>query len=193
MPSILAINRLMGAPSPAQGKTAIPAFALGSNTETLITDQTGGTATLNPVPGGALSSGTTATTSFGLALDGYPFKVRAAFKVTTGGTSTAIVALYVGTTIVSGNKVATVTSQSLASISASGFLEATLIWDVLSQKLNGLQQSVFGTTNNAPAAITNTNIAVTTQAGLQFVLTANLGSNVTGSTFVITEFVLEAV
>lgn len=188
------LDRLVGAPSPAQGTKAVPSLALGSNTETLFTNQLAATAILNPVNPSWLS-GAAAAPSFGVNLDGFAFRVRATFKVTTGGTSTAIIAIYSGSTITAGNKVATITSQSLVTTSDSGFLEATLIWDSVSQKLKGIQQGQFGTTIVTPAILTGSSgsIAITTQAGLTFCCTANLGSNVTGSTFVLTEFAAEVV
>ena len=190
MPNQNIIERLVGANSPAQGSLAIPALILGSNTETLFTNQLGNTAILNP-PGGQFA-GAASAPSFGSSLDGFAFKVRATFKCSTGGTSTAIISIYAGTTINAGNKIATITSQSLTTASASGFLEATLIWDSVSQKLSGLQSGAFGTT--AVSATTTANQpTVTTLAGLQFVATANLGSNVAGNTFTLTEFVMEVV
>lgn len=192
MPNANVFERLVGAGSPAQGSNAIPALALASNTETLFTNQLGNTAIAAP-NGGILASTGVAGTSFGSSLDLFPFKVRVVFRATTGGSSTAIIALYVGSTIVSGNKIATITSQSLATTSASGYLEANMIWDSVSQKLNGTQLGAFGTQVVSSTALSNTNISVTSLSGLQFVCSANLGSNVSGNTFVISEFVMEAV
>jgi hypothetical protein len=195
MPNANVIARMVGANAPAQGALVIPSLTLASNAETLFTLQSGGTAILAPFPPGQFTGAATAP-SFGSGYDGFPFKVRASFKCTTGGTSTAIIAMYcnqVGTTITSGNKVATITSQSLVTLPASGFLEAYLIWDGVSLKLNGIQSGTFGTTAVSAIAITNTNIAIPALANLNFSLTANLGSNVAGSIFTITEFVVETV
>src|SRR5215472_3545804 len=191
MPNQNTLNRLVGAGSPAQGSLAVPVLALASNTETLFTNQAGGVAVLYPLPP------TTTQAGFGSGFDGFPFRVRAAFKVTTGGTSTAIISIYanqVGTTITSGNKVATITSQSLATTSTSGYLQATLIWDSTYLKLSGGQEGAFGTTVvTGGAALTNTAISIPAFSNLNFSVTANLGSNVSGNNFWLTEFAIEAV
>jgi hypothetical protein len=192
MPNANTIMRLVGAPTPAQGTVAVPALSLANNTETLFVDQTGGTALLF-TPGGTLASGTTGATSFGVNQDGFPFRVRAAFKATTGGSSTAIISIYAGSTIVSGNKLGTVTSQSLATTSTSGFLILDLIWSNIDQKLVGTQSGIFGSGSAVSfAALTNTGVAVTSLANMKFCISANLGSSVT-ATFVLTEFCIEAV
>lgn len=195
MPNANTISRFVGANTPAQGANVIPSLTLASNTETLFTAQAGGSAIIFPQPVGQLLAATAAP-SFGQGFDGFPIRVRIAFKVTTGGTSTAIIAIYanqVGTTITSGNKVATITSQSLATASASGWLEATLIWDSIGKVLSGGQQGSFGTTVvTGNAALTNTAIAISALANLNFSATANLGSNVSGSIFAVTEFCVDA-
>jgi len=196
MPNASTVSRMAGANAPAQGSLVIPSLTLASNTETLFSVQSGGAAILYPQPTGQVVGASTAP-SFGSGYDGFPFKLRAAFKVTTGGTSTAIISIYanqVGTTITSGNKVATITSQSLATASASGWLEATLIWDSVGLKLSGGQQGSFGTTVvTGNAALTNTAISIPALTNLNFSITANLGSNVSGSIFTITEFVIDEV
>lgn len=197
MPNANVIARMIGGNSPAQGSNAIPSLTLASNTETLFTVQAGGgPAVLSPFPPGQFTAAAAAP-SFGAGFDGFPFKVRVAFKCTTGGTSTAIIAIYanqVGTTITSGNKVATITSQSLTTLPASGWLEATLIWDSVYKTLSGGQQGAFGTTVvTGNAALANTAISIPALANLNFSVTANLGSNVSGSIFAITEFVIETV
>jgi hypothetical protein len=195
MPNANVIARMMGANTPAQGVNAIPSLTLASNTETLFLNQAGNPAVIAPFPPGQVL-GAAAAPSFGSGFDGFPFKVRCAFKVTTGGTSTAIIAMYVNqvsTTITSGNKIATVTSQSLVTLPTSGFLESYCIWDSVSLKLNGIQSGAFGTTAVSAIANTTTNIAVPALANLNFSVTANLGSNVAGSIFTITEFVVETV
>lgn len=184
--AIQLVDRLVGANSPAQGTKAVNSLTLASNTETLFLNAAGGTAQLLPVPGGQLPGATTAP-SFGSGLDGWKAIVRVAFKVTTGGTSTAIMAIYQGATITSGNKLATITSQSLVTASASGVLEAHLIWDSVAQVWSGWQQGTFGTaTPLASTALSNTAVSVTSMANLAFCFTANLGSNVSGSKFAIT-------
>ena len=196
MPNANVISYFKGGNSPTQGPNAIPSLTLASNTETLFTVQSGGTAILSPQPVGQIL-GATAAPSFSTGFDGNMFKVRATFKVTTGGTSTAIISMYcnqVGTTITSGNKIATVTSQSLVTASAGGFLEAVVFWDSIGKVLVGYQNGIFGSGSLvAGAALTNAAVSISALANLNFSLTANLGSNVAGSIFAIGEFVVEAV
>src|SRR6266567_2089239 len=182
MPNANVIQRFVGANTPAQGANVIPSITLVTTTEQLFAAQAGGTAIIAPFPPAQFVGATTAP-SFGSGFDGFPFKVRAAFKCTTGGTSTVIMSMYcnqVGTTITSGNKVATVTSQSLVTLSASGFLEYTCIWDSVSLKLNGIQSGAFGTTAVSAIAGTTTNIAIPALANLNFSMTAANASSVTG-------------
>jgi hypothetical protein len=183
------IDRIVGAPSPAQGKKASPALLFTTNTEALFLDATGGTATLSALPASGPLGATTAPSYPGV-MDGIPFKVRACFKVTTGGTSTVIIAIYAGTTITSGNKVASITSPSLATASTSGWLEAYLIWDNVAQKFSGYQVGAFGTaTPLANTALSNTAVTVTTSlATMQFVCTGNMGTGSITSTMVLTDF-----
>lgn len=194
MPNANVIQRFVGSNTPAQGANVMPSITLVTTTEQLFTVQSGGTAIIAPFPPGQPTGAATAP-SFGSGFDGFPFKVRLAFKATTGGTSTVVVALYanqVGTTITSGNKVATITSQSLATASASGWLEATLIWDAIGLKLSGGQQGAFGTTVvTGNAALTNTAISIPTLSNLNFAATATNGSSVTGTIVTVTEFVVE--
>jgi len=196
MPNANTISRYVGGNTPAQGANVMPSITLVTTTEQLFTVQSGGSAILFPQPT-PQPLAATAAPSFASGFDGLPFRVRAAFKVTTGGTSTCVISLYanqVGTTITSGNKVATITSQSLATASASGWLEATLIWDSIAKVLSGGQQGSFGTTVvTGNAALTNTAISIPALANLNFSLTATNGSSVTGTIVACTEFVIDAV
>lgn len=196
MPNSNVVSRFVGAGSPAQGVNVIPSITLVTTTEQLFAAQIGGTAIIFPQPVGQLT-GATVAPSFGSGFDGFPFKVRAAFKCTTGGTSTVVFSIYanqVGTTITSGNKVATITSQSLATASTSGWLEAYLIWDSIGKTLSGGQQGAFGTTVvTGNAALTNTAISIPALANLNFSCTATNGSSVTGTIVAVTEFAVETV
>lgn len=196
MPNSNNISRFVGGNTPAQGTNAIPSITLVTTTEQLFAAQVGGTAILYPQPTGQILAATAAP-SFGVGFDGLPFKVRAAFKCTTGGTSTVVFSIYanqVGTTITSGNKVATITSQSLVTASASGWLEATLIWDSIGKVLSGGQQGSFGTTVvTGNAALTNTAISIAALSNLNFSCTATNGSSVTGTIVAVTEFCIDTV
>jgi hypothetical protein len=195
MPNANVIARFVGGNTPTQGPNAVPSITLVGTTEQLFKVQSpSGTAILAPFPPGQPLGASTAP-SFGAGFDGFPFKVRAAFKVTTGGTSTCVINMYanqVGTTITSGNKVATITSQSLATASASGWLEATLIWDSIGLVLSGGQQGSFGTTVvTGNAALTNTAISIPALSNLNFAMTATNGSSVTGTIVTLTEFCID--
>lgn len=183
MPSANTIDRLLGAASPAQGTKAIPVTTLLTNVEKLILDQTANAAVVAVQPQASFAT-------LG-SQDLFKFVVRATFKTTTGGTSTSVVSIYKGNTIVSGNKLASITSQSLATLSASGFLEAHLIWDSTALVLSGYQVGAYGTTLGDIAALTNTAVACANQQALQFCITATNGSSVTGTTFTIGEFCVE--
>jgi hypothetical protein len=100
--------------------------------------------------------------------------------------------MYVGNTIVSGNKIASVTSGSLATTTASGWLEAYGIWDSTSTKISALQHGMYqGGTAVTEAAATNASIVVANLAGLQFCISATNGSSVAGTTFTLTAFCLD--
>jgi hypothetical protein len=184
MPNANTVDRVVGAGSPAQGTKAAPAITLVGTTEKLVLDQTGATAIVSAQPVGQ-------PTTLGPS-DDLKFVVRATFKTTTGGSSTSVVNLYVGNAIVSGNKLASITSQSLATASASGFIEAHCIWDSTAKVISGYQLAAYGTASPiAAAALTSTAISVTATTGLTFCISATNGSSVTGTTFTLGELCLE--
>ena len=195
MPNANVISRFQGGGSPTQGANAVPAITLVATTEQLFAVQSGGTAILSPQPTGQILAATAAP-SYGTGFDGFPFRVRAAFKTTTGGTSTVIINMYcnqVGTTITAGNLIATITSQSLVTASASGYLEFYGIWDSVSKVLNGTQLGAFGTSVKSSVVAASTNVSIPALSNLNFSLTATNGSSVTGTIVALTEFVVEAV
>lgn len=186
MPNANTVDRIVGAGSPAQGVKVAPTITLTATTEKLVLDQTGATAVVSFQPSAQ-------PTSTGPA-DLFKFIVRATFKTTTGGTSTSVVNIYVGSSIVAGNKLCSITSASLATASASGFLEAHCIWDSTTQVISGFQLAAYGAaTPIAATALTNTAISVTAPASLKFCITATNGSSVTGTTFSLGDFCVEAV
>jgi hypothetical protein len=201
MPNSNLISRYVGAGSPAQGTNIIPSLSFTTNTEALFTNQAGGVAVIYPQPVGQVLGATTAP-SYGSGFDGFAFKVRAVFKLTVTATSTTgIISIYanqVSTTITSGNKVATVTSQSLSggttTAYTSGFLEAYCIWDSLGLTLSGLQTGVFGSGSAVSSvALTNTAISIPALTNLNFSLTGNTGTGSKAAQFAITEFAVETV
>jgi|SRR5215831_9478664 len=184
MPNANTVDRIVGANSPAQGTKVVPTITLVTTTEKLFLDQTGATAVVSFLPSAAPTTGA--------PQDLFAFIVRATFKTTTGGTATSIINIYVGNTIVAGNKLGSVTSQSLATASASGFLEIHCIWDSTTKVLSGYQEAAYGTsTPIANTALANTAISVTSTSALQFCITATNGSSVTGTTVTLGEFCVE--
>ncbi len=189
MPNANTIDRITGGATGGdqQGTKFAPAITLVTTGIQTVKDQTGGVATVYAMPQGAISA-------LG-PFDTFRFKVRVTFKTTTGGTSTSVVSIYLGNpaTAVSGNILATITSQSLVSLSASGYLEADLIWDSKSLILSGTQVGAYGTTVVSQTVITNTGLTAATIANLLFSVAANNASSVTGTTFQIGEFCTETV
>src|SRR5258708_36677773 len=175
MPNANTIDRVVGGGSPTQGTKVAPTITLAATTEKLCLDQTGATLQVQAYPPSGPATGG--------SQDLFAFKVRATFKTTTGGTSTSVINIYKGVTITSGNKLCSITSPSLATLSASGFLEAYCIWDATTLVLSGYQTGAYGTsTPLANTALTNTAIAVANQQALVFSITAPNGSSATGTT-----------
>lgn len=184
MPSANTVDRVVGAGSPAQGTKAAPTITLVTTTEKLVLDQTGATAVVVVQPISQLSPGGPS--------DLFKFIVRATFKTTTGGTSTSVVNIYVGSTVVAGNKLCSITSASLATASASGFLEAHCIWDSTTKVISGYQAAAYGAASPlANTALTNTAISVTSPSALTFCISATNGSSVAGTTFTLGELAVE--
>jgi len=184
MPNVNTTDRVVGANSPAQGTKAAPTITLVTTTEKLVLDATGATAVIAAQP-------TSQPTSAG-PLDTFKFVVRATFKTTTGGASTSVVNIYVGNAIVSANKLCSITSQSLSTASASGFLEAHCIWDSTAKVISGYQTGAYGTaTPLANTALTNTAISVASPSAMTFCITATNGSSVVGTTFTLGELAVE--
>lgn len=195
MPNVNTIERLVGANSPAQGSNTIPAFAPTGTSAAVVVNQLGGTnaAVLTVAGAQMLSASTTATTTGVTALnfDGFPFKLRIVGKVTTGASLNVTVAIQQGatTTVTSGNTIATTGAVAVNSTSANFFLEATLLWDGVTGKLNGY---FMGQINNSLVDLTlvTNAVAITAQSSLQFVPVVTVSAT-TGVTMTITEFVAE--
>lgn len=187
---------LLGAPSPAQGALAIPAYVPVGTSATILTNQLGGAAVLN-VGAGQLVSGAAAQPSFAVNFDGTPFRLRINGKITTGASTNLTVAIQVGnsTTVVAGNTIATTGSLAVNTTSANFQLECVCIWDNVSQKLQGAisPMSWVNATAVSAAVLTGSNaVAVTTQAGLTFVPVITVSATTT-VTITISEFTAENV
>lgn len=196
MPNANVIARLMGADSPAQGKTAIPSFTQGTpTTAQIVTDQTAGGAFLIASTAAAGASQFSATKAGGINFDGMPFRIRVVGRVTTTGSTNITVAIMQAssatTTYTSGNVIATTQARAVNTASANFLLEATCMWDSTSTKLNGIQHDWNGTTPtiDAEAVLTN-QLAITTQSSLGFEI-AVTSSTASTATFYFSEFVIE--
>ena len=187
MPNINTIDAVYGAQSPAQGVKACPAITLVSTTEQLFKDQTGAVATVTLQPQAAPSV-------LG-PFDTFCWKLRATWKVTTVTTTTIIATMYLGnpTAIVSGNALATITSQSLVSVSSNGYLEFQGIWDSTSLVISGIQRGAAGTTAVSDTIVTNTGLTAANLAALKFSLSFKGGSSATGAVVTLGTFEVEDV
>jgi hypothetical protein len=189
MPNPMTVDRVVGGATGGaqQGTKFAPAITLVTTGIQTVKDQTGGVATAYLMPQSAPS----ATGPW----DVFKFVVRATFKVTTGGTSTNVVSIYLGNpaTAVSGNILATITSQSLVTLSAAGFLELHGIWDSTSTIVSGVQLGVYGTTAVSGTIVTNTGLTAANLAALKFSVASNNASSVTGTVFQLGEFTAELV
>jgi hypothetical protein len=191
------IVRVDGANSPAQGPNVIPAYAPTTTSAAVVLNQQGNPAILT-VATGALISGPTAATTTGVVganFDGHPFKVRLVGKITTGASCNVTTAIQLvlspATTISSSNNIATQTSIAVNTTSANFFLEATVLWDNITQKVQGYQTGHINNSLLAVAALSNA-ASVTTQGALQFIPILTV-SNTTSCTISITEFMAETV
>lgn len=176
MPNANVIERLVGANAPAQGTLAIPSINVSVAATTIFQNQVSGAAVLNPP--GALLNAASAAPSFGVNLDGFAFKVRAAGKFTTAGTTNLTFILQLGTSSTAGsNTTIANTGAALAANTVSGnyYIEATLLWDSVNARLNGRYEAFITsgavTQYVAPAVVLNSPpYSVTAQTGLQFVV-----------------------
>ena len=119
--------------------------------------------------GGATTSGYSAT-----------FKVRAWGRVVTAGTYNFTVALQYGTsaTAASNSDIESSGTVSLASLTTNWAIEATLIWDADSQRINGYGWSQVHTTKAAETTIDNaqTSISPTSTSAQGFVVAGTFGT-----------------
>jgi hypothetical protein len=138
--------------------------------------------------------------------DGRAMRVRAQIKYTAivGASAPALnFKLYVGTsaTLASDTVLFTPGPRTLATaqtVNGNGILEATLLWDSVSQKLSGEAWAQISDTGNttptytARAALTTVTVAAYT--GLQFVVSTIYGTNApTSSTQTLVELSVESV
>ncbi len=126
---------------------------------------------------------------------GRPFKLRVMGTCTlnAGSANTIALNIYQGTsaTVGSDSKIAALTAGGAPSTSVNFYLEAFVQWDIVAQTLGGWYTGQVANTITAQHALSNAS-AVTTAAGLTFVISAVFG-NAGGGTVNISEFSAEQV
>lgn len=128
--------------------------------------------------------------------DGHPFRVRLVGKYTSAA-GTATVAIY-QTNAAAGLVAAQLLSSAAgtAAVSSNFWLEAELVWDSVSQRLNGTQTAAVDKVLSGPALITATGNQITgivSQNSLQFVPAVTFGSANAGNSVTLNEFSIERV
>jgi hypothetical protein len=196
MPNANTIYRLMGGGSPAQGSLAIPSFVPSGTSAAIVPCQTSST-TAAWLPLGDSTAQPTGAQTYGSGFDGFCFKVRVAWKVTTKAANNVTIAIMYAssatTTYTAGNVVATTGATSNGTISGNGFLEYVGQWDSTSLALSGYYSGFKGATTPAIVAptIQTNNLAPATQASLGFEIAATFSDTTAGTTLTITEFTAE--
>lgn len=139
--------------------------------------------------------------------DGHAFKVRVAGKFFTGAAATFIASLYqvpaatitAGTVSTLANNQQIVAGTASGSVTGSGnfVLEATLVWDSVSQSLNGFISvslaggAPVGTIGTATTARTVPFTAAAGVNGLNFLPAFTFSAANAGNTVTVTEFVVD--
>lgn len=194
MPNTNTIGRLQGGGSPIQGVNAIPAVVPTGTSAFIVTNQAATAAFLSVGNVGAQPTG---AQTYGSGFDGFPFRLRVAWKVTTKASCNVTVAVVQAstatTTYTSGNVVMTTGAVANNTGSFNGFLEGTFLWDSTQQKISGYYMGNVGATTPAIIDLTTaTNaVSVTAQSSLNFQIAATFSDTTTGTTMTITEFVAE--
>jgi hypothetical protein len=153
---------------------------------------------------GAAASGTTGTS----LLDGKTLYVRASGKITGGTTTNFTPKLWFSAnaktqiTTTGATSIAAGTARAFNSTSGVFMIEATLVWDVTSQRLSGYFDCLNGSagTLDAPAAttqVTGVDLALLTtpsgspQSGPGIVVTGIFSATNAGNLFQLTELIAE--
>jgi hypothetical protein len=151
-----------------------------------------------------LPSGQTNDQFFSTSWDGHPFYVRVAGTGLAGhnASQTLIFNLYQGTstTLGSDKKLGTTgaafaIAQSTLNVNFNFYIEATLVWDSVSQVLSGSYAANIagGTTSQFTASTVVSNVVTSVAAsGLSFLATVTLG-NAASSTVTLSEFSVEKI
>lgn len=188
------IERLVGGNSPIQGTNAIPSVVPTGTSAFIVLNQLGNAAFLNL---GNVGSQPTGAQTYGSGFDGFPFRLRVAWKVTTKASCNLTIAVVQAntatTTYTAGNVIMTTGAVANNTGSFNGFIEGTFLWDSTQQKISGYYMGNVGATTPAIIDLTTaTNaVSVTAQSSLNFQIAATFSDTTTGTTLTITEFTAE--
>lgn len=158
-----------------------PALVLNSTTETVVT---------NPL-GAPLVVGLPAN----VRVDGHAVTVNIRGRATGGASNTLQFKLYKGTSATLGSDAIVATFTAAAAIAAAGGnfdVTAQLIWDSVSQTINGVVWGQSNGTITAFAAISPVT-GVSDPTTLQFVASAKYSAAFSTNTVTVTEFTIDQV
>lgn len=154
-----------------------PAVALNTTTETILT-----------AAGAPIQVGFSNQSNF----NGFPFVVRLR-GTATGGTTTLTFKLYLASADTIGTSTAVASWTAAANVPAAGGnfdVQATFIWDAVSQTLTGtVGGQVNGTITAAAAAAGATSVA--SVSALQFVVSAKFSAAAATNTVTVSELLID--
>lgn len=125
------------------------------------------------------------------------FKVKVGGRVTGGTTTDWTAKLYWGnsSTISSNSGIAAPAAFSVVSLSTNWHIEATMVWDATSQKVNGFYQAQISTTTTGPTTLTTAQTGKDLTTGdlttVGFSVTGIFGSTNAGNTAYVDYFDVE--
>ena len=126
---------------------------------------------------------------------GSMFKVRAWGRVVTSGTLNFTISLQYGTsaTATSNTDIEDSGATSLASLTTNWMIEATLVWDRDSDRINGYGWTQVHTTFDAEATIDNgiTSADLDSTTGIGFVVAGTFGTGAAGNLCYLDGFQIE--
>lgn len=159
------------------GLQSLAAQTINATAETLLTQTVNGvasTAILSMPPNANV--------------DSHAFRLRLVGKATGGTSATLILKFRLGTTIAGTNIASFTVSGAAIPVAGSNFdVYADLVWDSVSQTLNGTIGGQTGNTITSAAAITQ-GTGVVAASNLQFVASATFGAALATNTVTVEEF-----
>ena len=135
------------------------------------------------------------------SFNGRAFKVRAQGTFTSGvATNDLQIKLYLGSSATVGSDLAiasvtTGTSGAFGAVSGHFLLEAILLWDITSGKVDGIiENGVIGSSGNSATFSTptaTTQVAAAAASNLQFVVSGKWNASNSGNILTLTEFAID--